>query len=87
MERFPSCRCELLALLLGAPTALRGPVWGYAPISVRQPLSRRGLTGNIGREQPACGERCLPDLDRMLGTRSEGLRACAPLGVVHARRA
>jgi DNA invertase Pin-like site-specific DNA recombinase len=60
---------------------------GYTSTSVRQLLSRRGLTGGvIGREQLGRGEWWLPDLARELGMSSERLRDWAVRGEVRARR-
>jgi hypothetical protein len=60
---------------------------GYTSTSVRQLLSRRGLTGGvIGREQLARGEWWLPDLAQNLGTSYDRLRAWALGGKVRARR-
>jgi DNA invertase Pin-like site-specific DNA recombinase len=60
---------------------------GYTPTSVRQLLSRRGLTGGaIGREQLESGEWWLPDLAQELGTSYDRLRDWALRGKVRARR-
>ena len=60
---------------------------GYTPTSVRQLLSRRGLTGGvIGREQLERGEWWLPDLAQKLGTSYDRLRVLAREGKVRARR-
>jgi DNA invertase Pin-like site-specific DNA recombinase len=60
---------------------------GYTPTSVRQLLSRRGLTGGaIGREQLESGEWWLPDLAKELGSSYDRLREWALLGKVRARR-
>ena len=60
---------------------------GYTPTSVRQLLSRRGLTGGaIGREQLESGEWWLPDLAQELGTSYDRLRDWALSGEVRARR-
>ena len=60
---------------------------GYTPTSVRQLLSRRGLTGGeIGREQLAPHEWWLPDLAHELETSYERLRDWALRGKVRARR-
>ena len=60
---------------------------GYTPTSVRQLLSRRGLTGGvIGREQLERGEWWLPDLAQKLGTSYDRLRVWALEGKVRARR-
>jgi hypothetical protein len=60
---------------------------GYTPTSVRQLLSRRGLTGGvIGREQLADGEWWLPDLAEKLGIPYDRLRDWALHGKVRARR-
>jgi DNA invertase Pin-like site-specific DNA recombinase len=60
---------------------------GYTPTSVRQLLSRRGLTGGaIGREQLESGEWWLPDLAQELGTSYDRLRDWALRGEVRARR-
>ena len=60
---------------------------GYTPTSVRQLLSRRGLTGGvIGREQLERGEWWLPDLAQKLGTSYDRLRVWALEGKIRARR-
>jgi DNA invertase Pin-like site-specific DNA recombinase len=60
---------------------------GYTPTSVRQLLSRRGLTGGaVGREQLESGESWLPDLARKLGIAYNQLRDWALHGKVRARR-
>jgi Recombinase len=60
---------------------------GYTPASVRQLLSRRGLTGGaIGQEQLESGEWWLPDLAQELGTSYDSLRNWALSGEVRARR-
>ena len=60
---------------------------GYTSTSVRQLLSRRGLTGGaIGREQLESGEWWLPDLAQELGTSYDRLREWALRGNVRARR-
>ena len=60
---------------------------GYTSTSVRQLLSRRGLTGGaIGQEQLDRGEWWLPDLARKLELPSERLRDWAMRGEVRARR-
>jgi DNA invertase Pin-like site-specific DNA recombinase len=60
---------------------------GYTPTSVRQLLSRRGLTGGvIGREQLAEGEWWLPDLAEKLRIHYDRLRDWALHGKVRARR-
>ena len=60
---------------------------GYTSTSVRQLLSRRGLTGGaIGREQLAAGEWWLPDLAEKLGVTSGRLRDSALRGELRARR-
>ncbi len=60
---------------------------GYTPTSVRQLLSRRGLTGGaVGREQLGSNEWWLPDLAKELGTTYEELRDWAEHGTVRARR-
>jgi DNA invertase Pin-like site-specific DNA recombinase len=60
---------------------------GYTPTSVRQLLSRRGLTGGaIGREQLESGECWLPDLAQELGITYDKLRDWALHGKVRARR-
>ena len=60
---------------------------GYTPTSVRQLLSRRGLTGvAIGREQLKSGEWWLPDLAQELGTSYDTLREWALRGRIRARR-
>ena len=60
---------------------------GYTPTSVRQLLSRRGLTGGaIGREQLKSGEWWLPDLAQELGTSYDTLREWALRGDIRARR-
>jgi DNA invertase Pin-like site-specific DNA recombinase len=60
---------------------------GYTPTSVRQLLSRRGLTGGaVGREQLGSGEWWLPDLAEELGTTYETLREWALRGTARARR-
>ncbi len=60
---------------------------GYTPTSVRQLLSRRGLTGGvIGRERLESGEWWLPDLAQKLGIPYDRLRAWALHGKVRARR-
>jgi hypothetical protein len=60
---------------------------GYTPTSVRQLLSRRGLTaGAIGREQLESGEWWLPELAQELGTSYDMLREWAMCGKVRARQ-
>ena len=60
---------------------------GYTSTSVRQLLSRRGLTGGvIGREQLESGEWWLPDLAQKLGISYDRLRDWALHGKVRARR-
>ncbi len=60
---------------------------GYTLTSVRQLLSRRGLTGGaIGREQLETGEWWLPDLAQELGTSYDRLRDWALHKKVRARR-
>ena len=60
---------------------------GYTPTSVRQLLSRRGLTGGVvGREQLESGEWWLPDLAQELGITYDKLRDWALHGKVRARR-
>jgi Recombinase len=60
---------------------------GYTPTSVRQLLSRRGLTeGAVGREQLESGEWWLPDLAQELGITYDKLRDWALHGEVRARR-
>ena len=60
---------------------------GYTPTSVRQLLSRRGLTGGaVGREQLGSGEWWLPDLAKELGTTYDELREWALRGTARARR-
>jgi Recombinase zinc beta ribbon domain/Recombinase len=60
---------------------------GYTPTSVRQLLSRRGLTGGvIGRQQLSDGEWWLPDLAQKLGIPYDRLRDWAFHGKVRARR-
>lgn len=60
---------------------------GYTPTSVRQLLSRRGLTGGaIGREQLESGEWWLPDLAQELGATYDRLREWALSGKIRARR-
>ena len=60
---------------------------GYTTTSVRQLLSRRGLTGGvIGREQLDRGEWWLPDLASELGISSARLRDWAMHEKVRARR-
>jgi hypothetical protein len=60
---------------------------GYTPTSVRQLLSRRGLTGGaIGREQLESGEWWLSDLTQELGTSYDRLRDWVLHGQVRARR-
>jgi hypothetical protein len=60
---------------------------GYTPTSVRQLLSRRGLTGGvIAREQLKSGEWWLPDLAQELGTSYDTLREWTLRGKIRARR-
>jgi hypothetical protein len=60
---------------------------GYTSTSVRQLLSRRGLTGGaVGREQLESGEWWLPDLAQKLGVTYNKLRGWALEGKVRARR-
>jgi DNA invertase Pin-like site-specific DNA recombinase len=60
---------------------------GYSPTSVRQLLSRRGLTGGaVGREQLDRGEWWLPDLAQKLAIPYDRLRDWALHGKVRARR-
>jgi Recombinase len=60
---------------------------GYASTSVRQLLSRRGLTGGaVGREQLASGEWWLPDLAQKLGITYNRRRGWVLEGKVRARR-
>jgi DNA invertase Pin-like site-specific DNA recombinase len=60
---------------------------GYTSTSVRQLLSRRGLTGGaIGREQLESGEWWLPDLAQKLGITYNRLRGWVLEGKVRARR-
>ncbi len=60
---------------------------GYTPTSVRQLLSRRGLTGGaVGREQLESCEWWLPDLAQELGITYDKLRDWALHGNVRARR-
>jgi hypothetical protein len=60
---------------------------GYTSTSVRQLLSRRGLTGGvIGREQLDGNEWWLPDLALELGIPSAKLRDWAMREQVRARR-
>jgi hypothetical protein len=60
---------------------------GYTSTSVRQLLSRRGLTGGaVGREQLESGEWWLPELAQKLGVTYNKLRGWALEGKVRARR-
>jgi hypothetical protein len=60
---------------------------GYTPTSVRQLLSRRGLTGGVvGREQLESGEWWLSDLAQKLGIAYNQLRDWALNGKIRARR-
>jgi DNA invertase Pin-like site-specific DNA recombinase len=60
---------------------------GYSSTSVRQLLSRRGLTGGaVGREQLKSGEWWLPDLAQKLGVTYNKLRGLVLEGKVRARR-